>query len=151
MSKRALRDRYGYMLPSFELFDHTADMGLRIRGASMPELLLPAACALYTAIGSLVPEGDAETRRIELNDDSAAYLLRDFLAELLAAVEQESRMVTAIDNAVFNQRTLTADLQVRTVSSAKSVFDHEVKAITYHELVIHSIPGGYEATVIVDI
>ena len=139
------------MLPSFELFDHTADMGLRIRGASMSELLFPAAGALYAAIGSIVPKGDAETRRIDLNAESGAYLLRDFLAELLAVVEQESRMVTAIDNAVFNQRTLAADLQMRTINSEKSVFDHEVKAITYHELVIHPIPGGYEATLIVDI
>ena len=32
-----------------------------------------------------------------------------------------------------------------------SAYHHEVKAITYHELDILRIPGGYEATVIVDI
>jgi len=86
------RGRYARVEASYELFDHTADMGLRVCAPSYEALLDPAAQALYAAIGSLVPGEVAETRRIELHDEDPAYLLRDFLTELLHIFEREKLM-----------------------------------------------------------
>jgi len=137
--------------PAYELFDHTADMGLRIRAVSLEALLVPATSALYAAIGTLVPGETAGARRIEVKDDEAAYLLRDFLTELLVMFERESRMVTTIDSAEFRDGFLAAECRLSTVDVPRSVLQREVKAITYHELAIKSTSGGFEATVIVDI
>jgi hypothetical protein len=41
--------------------------------------------------------------------------------------------------------------QARTIDAGRSVPGHEVKAVTYHELAIRPIPGGFEATYILDI
>jgi len=46
---------------------------------------------------------------------------------------------------------LSATLAVRAIDDRRSVYFREVKAITYHELEICPISGGYEATLIVDI
>ena len=51
---------------------------------------------------------------------------------------------------------LTADrlhvaVRTRAIDEDRCVFFREVKAITYHALDIVSVPGGFQATVIVDI
>lgn len=136
---------------SFELFDHTADMGLRIRAATMPGLLQPAAEALYAAIGELTPTGDATPQRMELTDGEPAELLRDFLTELLVLFERDGRIVTRIVSPVLNESLLAATCTIAPIDEDACIFAREVKAITYHELDIREVPGGFEATMIVDI
>ena len=139
------------MKPSYELFDHTADMGIRIHAGTRAELLKPAAQGLYAAIGEFVPQGRPTSQRIDLGGTDAAYLLRDFLAELLMHFERDLLMITDIDDPQLDDNNLRATLRLAPVDPDGSVFFREVKAITYHELEIRSIPDGYEATLIIDI
>jgi len=136
---------------AYELFDHTADMGIRARAATQVELLQPAADGLYAAIGELVSAGGSEAVRFELRAADRATLLRDFLNELLILFERERRMLVAIDSVDFSESCLTVAARSSPVDAERSVYHHEVKAITYHELSIRPIDGGFEATLIVDI
>ncbi len=139
------------MEPFFELFDHTADMGVRVRAASLAGLLKPAADGLYAAIGTLIPTGEPTRATFDLTGDEPSALLRDYLAELLILFERDARFATAIEAAVFEDTRLTATAVMSPVDRDRSALNREVKAITYHELAVRSIRGGYEATVIVDI
>jgi SHS2 domain-containing protein len=140
------------MSPSFELFDHTADMGIRVRAASMSELIRPATQGLYAVIGRLIPQGgDAGRLTIEHCGGDPALLLRDYLQELLVLFEREHRMVTAVEVPAFNATCLAVRARTALVDERRSGYDREVKAVTYHELAIRPVPGGFEATVIVDI
>lgn len=135
----------------YELFDHTADMGIRVCAPTLGGLLKPAAEGLYAAIGDLVGIGAGRAERFDLGGEDAAGLLRDYLAELLILFERENRIVTAIDAADFTETHLKADATARAVDEERSIFLREVKAITYHDLAVRTIPGGFEARVIVDI
>lgn len=137
--------------PSFELFDHTADMGIRVCARDLAGLLKPAVDGLYAAIGELAPAGAPEQRRVDMTGDGAAYLLRDFLGDLLFLFERHARMVTKIEDAVFTDQRLAVTMETCDVDQDASVLAREVKAITYHELDIRSLPDGCEATLIVDI
>ena len=139
------------MKPFFELFDHTADMGIRVRAASLPELLAPAGEGLYAVIGDLEPGQTAEPLTVDLTGDDAPVLLRDYLAEILTLFDRDARIVTSIDDAVFTEHRLTATIQTATLDAERSDLHREVKAVTYHGLDVRSIPGGFEATLIVDI
>lgn len=126
-------------------------MGLRIRAPSMPGLLQPAAEALYSAIGELTATGDETPQAIELSDGEPAELLRDFLTELLLLFEQDGRIVTKINSPVLDESLLAATCTTAPIDEDACIFAREVKAITYHELAIREIEGGFEATLIVDI
>ena len=143
------------MEPSFELFDHTADMGIRARAATLPELAIVAGDGLYAVIGDLVPARGAarEPRelKIELHHADSAVVLRDYLDELLVLFDRDHRVVTVADISTFEEGRLVATLETALVDHERSVYHHEVKAITYHELEVREIPGGFEAAVIVDI
>ena len=139
------------MEPGYEFFDHTADIGISIRGATMPELIAPAGEGLYAVIGRIVGRGDAEPITFDFTGDDPAVLLRDYLGELLILFERDARVVTKVGVSTFIDNRLTVTVYVGAVDDRRSVFHREVKAITYHELGIKTIAGGFEARVIVDI
>ena len=136
---------------SYEHFDHTADMGIRVRAADLPQLLAPAAKGLYAAIGSLEPGVESERVSIELTGAEPAVLLRDYLNELLILFERDGRIVTTIDEADFTNDRLAVTARTALIDEERSALHREVKAITYHELAIREVAGGFEATLIVDI
>ncbi len=137
--------------PSYEFFDHTADIGISIRAATLPELIAPAGESLYAVIGQIVGHGDAKPITFDFTGDDPAVLLRDYLGELLILFERDARVVTKVDVSTFTDNRLTATVYATAVDERLSVFHREVKAITYHELGIKTIAGGFEARVIVDV
>ena len=139
------------MQPSFEIFDHTADAGLRLLAPTLDGLLEPAANGLYALIGDLVPSEEARRFDLELAGTDAANLLRDYLGELLFLFETQRRMIGSLDARSFDDHELSLRAQSLAIDTRSSLFHREVKAITYHELDIREIPGGVEATIIVDI
>ena len=51
----------------------------------------------------------------------------------------------------FSDERLVATARVAPVDEERSAYHREVKAVTYHELALRKVPGGYEAVYIVDI
>ena len=126
-------------------------MGITIRAPSLPQLLAPAGEALYAAIGQLVAGGDSQALTLELPGLNSAELLRDYLGELLILFERDHRIVRRVQVLRYCDKQLSATLFTQAVDNKRSVFHREVKAITYHELQVQEISGGYQATVILDI
>ncbi|MGD2110159.1 MAG: archease [Phycisphaerae bacterium] len=139
------------MEASFELFDHTADIGIRVRAAAMPGLVAPATEGLYAVIGEVMAGDEADSVSFDLRDGAPPELLRDYLAELLVLFERDARRVILLDDPRFDERGLKVTARTANVDRARSDLIREVKAVTYHELEIRAIAGGYEATIIVDI
>ena len=139
------------MEASYHFFDHTADMGLTVRAASLSELLAPATRGFYSLIGDLAPAAERSMTEFDLAGESAALLLRDYLSELLVVFERDHRFAVRVSEPHLSETRLAARAELASVDEASTVYDREVKAITYHELGIRRIPGGFEATLIVDI
>lgn len=141
------------MLPRYELFDHTADLGIRLHAPSLEALIPLAAEALYAVIGELVPERGAASAPVllQFSGDSPDTLLRDYLARLLLDFETRHAMFCDVSGREFNNQVLCAEGRFCPIDSTRSIYHREVKAITYHELAMRKTAGGYEATVIVDI
>ncbi len=139
------------MEAAFELFDHTADIGIRVRAPRLADLLAPAAAGLYEVIGQIETTGDSSAIRYELTGEDPAVLLRDYLAELVVLLEQDGLVATETRVEEFGDTRLAVEATVRRVDDDHSSLHREVKAVTYHELAIEEIAGGFEATVIVDI
>jgi SHS2 domain-containing protein len=136
----------------FEHFDHTADLGLRVRAASLEDLLAEAGRGLLAMIvanpASVQP---VQTRTIELPIGEASLLLFDWLTELLYAFESDRLLLSEFDVQTA-AGVLTATCRGEPMDPARHEMDHEVKAITYHGLQVEQQPdGSWLAEVIVDI
>jgi SHS2 domain-containing protein len=113
----------------FELFDHTADLGLRIRAADLPGLIPPATQALYAAIGELHGAGEPVSFAFELTSTDAAGLLRDYLTELLHLFEHDAKIVTNCEVREFNQHRLHVVGTTQIIDRQRTALDREVKEI----------------------
>lgn len=135
----------------FETFDHTADLGLRMRAGSLNELFSEAARALMSI---LVENSEAIEPKRELQLSIAGtdveYLLFDWLKELLYRFEVEHTLFCKFDVAVTGAG-LTAVVHGEVLDRARHRLEHEVKAITLHGLKVEHHDDGWLAEVIVDI
>jgi len=135
----------------FELFEHTADLGLRIRAATLEELFSEAGRGL---LAMLVANPEAvrplRSMTIELAAVDPAYLLFDWLNELLFAFEDQKLLLVEFDLHLAESK-LTATCRGEPMDPSRHQMDHEVKAITYHGLRAMQTANGWEAELIVDI
>jgi len=135
----------------FETFDHTADLGLRVRAADLNTLFAEAGEALIAVLvedpTSIEPREQMELR-IEGSD--RAYLLFDWLKELLYLFDGEQKLFRRFEVQVADDM-LTAKAWGEPLDRARHQLSHEVKAITYHGLKVAQESGEWVAEVIVDI
>ncbi len=135
----------------YETFEHTADLGLRARAATLDELFADMARALTaTLVEDVAAIQPQETVRLRIDGDDLVYLLFDWLNEVLYRFDAEGWL--AADFAVrVADDGLDAELRGEPVDPSRHRLDHEVKAITYHGLTVARTPDGWLAEVIVDI
>jgi SHS2 domain-containing protein len=137
----------------FELFDHTADMGIRVFAPTITELVVIAISGLYATIGELEPreKDDGEPWRFESTGDDPALALRDLLQSLIVLFENRHAMVRDVTVTQRPSGGLAAAGRAVPVDEEASAYLREVKAVTYHDLLLRPVEGGYEAELIVDI
>jgi SHS2 domain-containing protein len=135
----------------YELFEHTADLGLRVRAPDLDTLFAEAAACLFTAVvedlGTVRPDRDV---RIEVAGDDREYLLFDWLKDLLLRFDADHMLFSRF-KVMVRDDGLSGTAWGEPFDPVQHVLSHEVKAITYHELKVEPTPDGWLAEVIVDI
>jgi SHS2 domain-containing protein len=135
----------------YETFDHTADLGLRIRAPDLDTLFAEAGKALFAAIvENLDSVEPRQQRRIELTGEDREYLLIDWLQELLYCFDSQHLLFSRFQVHV-GSTGLTAEAWGEPLDRTRHRLLHEVKAITYHGLTVEQSDQGWLAEVIVDI
>jgi SHS2 domain-containing protein len=135
----------------YELFEHTADLGLRVRAPDLNTLFREAAVGLF----SMIVEDVTRIRPNHLvtftvPGSDREYLLFDWLRELLL-VADERRMVFGTFDVTVTDSGLTGSAWGEPLDPDRHGLNREVKAITYHELKVVPTADGWLAEVIVDI
>ena len=135
----------------YELFDHTADLGLRATAPDQGRLFAQMAAALTAA---LVEDPNAvrplQGFELHLSGGPAEYLLVDWLKELLWRYEDDRFLVADCD-VVVRPDGLSATIRGEPFDPEWHALSHEVKAVTYHGLKVERQGEGWVAEAIVDI
>lgn len=135
----------------YEYFEHTADLGIRVRAADLNGLFTEAATALFAAVvDGLDTVCLTQSVEIAVEGTDREYLLFDWLRELLFRLDADHLLLARFDVAVTGSG-LKATAWGEPIDPARHVLAHEVKAITYHGLRVEQDPDGWIAEVIVDI
>ncbi|RJP71372.1 MAG: archease [Candidatus Abyssobacteria bacterium SURF_17] len=141
---RQIRSRY-------EIIEHTADIGIRVRAKNPEELFALAACAMFDLmvdISKVKPEKKAE---VSLKADGFEELLVTWLNELVfradvtgmffSRFEVDSVTETSVEGSVMGE---PYDAQVHSIGE-------NVKAATYYQLEVSRTDDGWQAKVIFDV
>lgn len=135
----------------YELFEHTADLGLRVRAPDLDTLFAEAAACLFSAVVEDI--GTAEPRTavtVELAGTDREFLLFDWLRDLLLKFDAD-HMVFGKFEVEVRDDGMTGTAWGEPLDPARHLLAHEVKAITYHGLKVVRDGDGWLAEVIVDI
>jgi SHS2 domain-containing protein len=135
----------------YETFDHTADLGLRIRAPDLDGLFAEAGQALFSVIVEDLTSVEPKQRfEFSLEENEREFLLFDWLKELLYRFDSEHWLGSRFEVHV-SQNGLGASAWGEPLDPARHRLLHEVKAITYHRLKVEQTKDGWLAEVIVDI
>ena len=134
----------------YEIFEHTADLGLRVRAEDLPELFAEAARGLFAVIaGDLGGIRPVEELRFAVDGDQPDELLRDWLGELLYTFHTRRVLLSQFEVSL-GPTGLTAVARGEPIDLARHEIDVELKAVTYHGLKVVQEDSGWMAEVIVD-
>jgi SHS2 domain-containing protein len=136
----------------YEHFEHTADLGLRVRAADLNTLFAEAAEALFAAVvEDLNTVEPREPVTVRVSGTDLAYLLFDWLRELLYRFEVHHQVFRRFEVKV-GPDGLEGTAWGEPYDPGRHPLSHEVKAITYHGLRVEPTDdGGWLSEVIVDI
>ena len=130
--------------------DHSGDVGLEIWGASERELLEHATtglCGLMT--WSRVEP--VSTRTIEVRADNLTDLLVDWLSAVILSASTHAELYARATVERAEQGIATGVLHAAPLDPARHDLRFDVKAATYHDVLVEQTPAGYHARVIFDL
>jgi SHS2 domain-containing protein len=139
------------MKPAFEPIDHTADVGYRLFAPSLSELFAVAGRALFDAITELDSIRPQLERKIEVEAGDVEALLVAWLSELNFRCITELELFCEFDIETASSTAVRATVRGEKIDPARHVIHTEIKAVTYHELYVREVEGGWEAQVIFDV
>jgi SHS2 domain-containing protein len=127
--------------------EHTADWQLEAWAPDLTGLLEQCAHGMQALSGAkLDPQDEPVWINLELSAADAESLLVRFLSELLFLSEQESIGFERLELGLEK-----LDLHARLRTRALLGLEKEIKAVTYHNLIIDSGPEGLSTRVVFDV
>ena len=133
--------------PAFEEIEHTADLALLIRGATLPELFANAARAMFQQMSEQEPAAPRVTRRVRVTGVDVESLLVAWLNRLLSMSETRHELYTDFDVHFLSALALRATIRGGSSSGQTTL----IKGATYHHLTVAESAEGFQATVVFDV
>jgi SHS2 domain-containing protein len=137
--------------PSYEIIDHTADIGIRVCAESREALFESGAAAFFDIIGKWGKPGVSRTRKIRLEGETNEDLFHGWLDELNFLHQTGDWVFFEFDVQFPQDGLLEATVRGRKVDRDKDTLHLEIKAVTHHELTVEERADGWHASVIFDI
>jgi len=135
----------------FEIFDHTADQGIRAYGNTMEEVFLNAAKAFSYLSTDPEKVEIKEEFEIELSNSEKEELLVDWLNELIFLQDTEGVFLVKFEINTLETPVLRAKVYGEKMDRNKHIFGSCLKAATYHYLKLEKTDKGWEAQIIFDV
>jgi SHS2 domain-containing protein len=126
--------------------EHTADWELEVWAADLPGLLEQAGRGMCALAGMRLQPQPRVSRRFSLQANDKESLLVSFLSELLYYLE--------LEGIGFDQYWITVDglsLQAELHGAPVASLDKEIKAVTYHGLLVRQTEGRLRANIVFDV
>jgi SHS2 domain-containing protein len=134
-------------LLGFREVAHTADWELEVWAPDLTNLLEQAARGLYAISGTRLQSGDRQARSLDLHALDAESLLVRFLTELLWLGQQDGLAFDSFWLTLDPGWSLHADLSGAPIAGQEK----EIKAVTYHNLVIRRVSKGLAVNIVFDV
>lgn len=136
---------------TFEIINHTADVGIIAYGANIKQAFANAALALFSLITEPKDIEERLQRDLEITAEDEPALLVEWLNELIYLFDVEYILFNRFEIDSLTKTQLKARCYGEKIRPQWHKLKTGVKAATYHMLKIDKNGGGYKIRVIFDI
>jgi SHS2 domain-containing protein len=138
----------------FRRLEHTADVGIEVEAASLPELFADAAAGLCDTLTERALVEPRRSSRVHLTAPALDLLLVEWLDELLFRFDARGELY-AEHVVTIGGRAGAWRLEAESLGEPFDPQRHpqkvQVKAVTYHALEVAPVAGGWRACVLFDL
>jgi len=136
---------------TYQIIDHTADLGIIVKGPDVKSLFIRAAQAMT----DLMVRGDIseETaiRDVSVEGEDFPDLMVRWLGEILYLFDGENLIVNSIEIKSISPIQLKSILSLTGFEPEYHEVLREIKAVTYHQISVDKANDRWEARVIFDV
>src|SRR5579859_5042140 len=135
----------------YEVFEHTADVGLHAYGSTLGELFIHAAEGMESL---MVPPEQVRvqvSRYIAVDGHDSVSLLIAWLNELIFLFDTEYLIFREFNIDEFTETHLKGHASGEPYDAQRHDLSSSIKAVTWHEAIVERTESGYKARVIFDI
>jgi len=137
--------------PEYTIIDHTADLGITVRGTDIRDLFEEAARSITHLMVKANPAKEIKTVKLSVTGCDSADLMVRWLGEILYLLEGENKVVIHMEIDSISPSSLHATLQTVPFDPNTDEILYEIKAVTYHQIEVAEKSDHWEARVIFDL
>ena len=135
----------------FEYFDHTADMGLRVKAEDLTQLFTSSALGMFNLIAPVEQFKAQDAMDVLLEAPHIEELLWKWLKELHYLFSTQKIVFREFEFKELNEKMVWAVCWGEYFDSEQHASEREVKAVTHHNFSVVKKDGQWQAEVIFDI
>lgn len=136
---------------SYQLLEHTADMGIEASGETLEELFAQAAYGLLEIMTGTPQAAAREEKSVTLTAADPEELLVNWLNEILYLFEIQKFLPVDFEIEEVRGERLLARVRGEPFDPQRHLVEREVKAVTYHQLRLEKTDGLWQARIYVDL
>ncbi len=134
----------------YEIFDHTADIGIKLIGDSLSEIFMKAIHATADLLSGGIQIQPVIEKGFSIKEENIETALVSVLEEIIYFFEKELFLPSTCSVKIKKDR-YKINLKGNITSIEEIKEGTEIKAVTYHQLEIKKINEEYQARVIFDV
>ncbi len=135
----------------YEVFEHTADIGLHAYGQTLPELFTNAAAGMESLMVAPAQIVATVSREVSVEGHDLVALLISWLNELIFLFDTDYLLLCQFEITDFTETQLRARVAGEAYNANRHDLSSAIKAVTWHEAYVELIAEGYKARIIFDI
>ena len=135
----------------YEVFEHTADVGLHAYGSTLPELFIHAAQGMESLMVPLEQVRLQVSREITAEGHDVVSLLIAWLNELIFLFDTEYLIFREFEIDSLTETHLKGRASGEPYDEQRHDLSSAIKAVTWHEAAVEQTAEGYKARIIFDI
>jgi SHS2 domain-containing protein len=135
----------------YEVFEHTADVGIHAYGSTLAELFVHAAQGMESLMVAPEQVRSLTGREITVEGHDSVSLLIAWLNELIFLFDTEYLLLRDFVIDDISETQLTARATGEPYDEQRHDLSSAIKAVTWHEAAVTHGDEGYKARIIFDI
>ena len=135
----------------FEVFEHTADVGLEAYGRTLPELFIHAAQGMESLMVPPEQVRELVRREITVEGHDLVSLLISWLNELIFLFDTEFLLFWDFEVDMLTETQVRGRAFGEPYDAERHDLGSAIKAVTWHEASVEHTGEGYKARIIFDI